>query len=245
MITTLIKGIALRFGIDIRRYRAPTTPGEIALTFDDGPSQYTSDVLGILQQYRCPATFFLVGRNVDQYPDLARSIVSSGSEVGNHSYAHPRLVALDPHDVRTELLLAQSAILRATGVWPVYFRPPYGKINRRVERIVRSIGLRTVLWTALARDYESKNSLPSPRAAEITHLILDEASDGGIVLFHDYYRETVVALSDLLQELQVRGFRCVTVGEVLRRQAYLVAGLSGGQPFVEGRNLENPGERQA
>ena len=107
--------------------------GSIALTFDDGPSAFTPQILGMLQRNGVRATFFEVGQQVQVSPGLAREAYQAGDVIGNHTWSHPNLTLLAPSQVRWQLSRTSAAIQRATGVSPTLFRPPYGAINAIVR----------------------------------------------------------------------------------------------------------------
>lgn len=186
---------------------------EIALTFDDGPSPYyTPQVLAILQQYGVKATFFCIGRQVASYPDLVRQEYNDGNLVGNHTWSHPNLALLSSSDILTQINLTADAIQLATGVRPTFFRPPYGVVNTKVLEKANLLGLTTIIWNDEARDW----SLPG--TGVIISRILNLAGDGAIILMHDGggdRSQTIAALPTIIQTLRLRGFRFVTLQQML------------------------------
>jgi peptidoglycan-N-acetylglucosamine deacetylase len=196
-------------------------PGEkvVALTFDDGPSPYTAQVLDILARYQVKATFFLIGQNVERHPDLARRIVAEGHAVGNHTYSHPLWGAAETpvHDMQ-ELNAAETAIFRATGIAPNLFRPPHGWRSPWMVRIAHSLGYRVVTWNVAAGDWDR----PQPQV--IAEHVLSRLRPGAIVLLHDgletqadpAMQNTVAALPLIIEGLQARGYRLVTVPELIQ-----------------------------
>lgn len=189
----------------------------IALTFDDGPSPYTAQVLDILDRYQVKATFFVIGRNVERHPDLARRIVAEGHVIGNHTYSHPLWVAIEtPGQVARELDAAASAIREATGVSPTLFRPPHGWRSPWMIRMARHKGYQVVTWSISPDDWRR---LP-PEV--ITARILRHARPGAIILLHDGLetrrdppvRNTVAALPAIIEALRAQGYRFVTIPEL-------------------------------
>jgi len=190
----------------------------IALTFDDGPSaEFTPEVLEILERYEARATFFLLGRNVELFPDLARRIVSKGHAIGNHSQSHPNLKKLRPEQVREEISTAQAVISSATGVRPTLFRAPFGGLNRTVVNESGAAGCAVIQWSLSPRDWAT------PTDRRIARRVVSRAKNGAIVLLHDAgsrstfedRANTVRALPSIIKSLRAQGFAFVTVPELL------------------------------
>jgi peptidoglycan/xylan/chitin deacetylase (PgdA/CDA1 family) len=182
---------------------------EVALTFDDGPSRaQTPAILETLVHYGARATFFEEGRHVAGREALMRQILAAGDEIGNHSFHHP----VDPGDA--ELASTQAAIRGATGFTPCLFRPPYGEVDRKVKAAALANGLELVLWTLDSEDDHH------PGVGAIRVNVVRRATPGAIVLLHDggHHPETVLALPGIIEGLQARGFRLVTVTELLGGQ---------------------------
>lgn len=185
---------------------AAVRAGEVALTFDDGPSEtQTPAILETLVHYGARATFFEEGRHVAGREALMRQILAAGDEIGNHSFDHP----VDPGE--WELATTQEAIRGATGFTPCLFRPPYGEVDKRVERAALASGLELVLWTLDSDDDQH------PGVGAIRVRVVRHAKPGSIVLLHDggHHPETVQALPGIIEGLRARGLRLVTVTELL------------------------------
>jgi len=179
---------------------------DVALTFDDGPSEtQTPAILETLVHYGARATFFEEGRHVAGREALMRQILAAGDEIGNHSFDHP----VDPGE--WELATTQELVRGATGFTPCLFRPPYGEVDKRVERAARANGLEMVLWTLDSNDDQH------PGVGPIRARVVRHAKAGSIVLMHDggHHPETVKALPGIIEGLRARGFRLVTVTELL------------------------------
>jgi peptidoglycan/xylan/chitin deacetylase (PgdA/CDA1 family) len=207
---------AQAFGPVLARGRADQPV--VALTFDDGPSPYTAQVLDILARYQVKATFFVIGMNVEKYPDLVRRIVTEGHTIGNHTYSHPLLGPLEsPGRFQHELDRADMAIQAATGVRPVLFRPPRGLRSPWMIHLALNKGYQVVMWSVSPDDWRR----PSP--AVITGRVLARVRPGAIILLHDgletlgnpHMQHTVDALPDIIEGLQARGYRLVTVPELM------------------------------
>jgi peptidoglycan-N-acetylglucosamine deacetylase len=190
-----------------------SAPGAaVALTFDDGPSlSQTPAILETLVRLGARATFFEEGRHVAGREALMRQILAAGDEIGNHSFHHP----VDPGPA--ELSATNAAIHAATGFTPCLFRPPYGEVDGVVERAARANGLAIVLWTLDSEDDQH------PGIAAIRRRVVRRAKPGSIVLLHDGGRhpQTVAALPGIVEGLERRGLRLVTVTELLGERMLL------------------------
>jgi peptidoglycan/xylan/chitin deacetylase (PgdA/CDA1 family) len=198
---------ALRAPLDIED-RTASGVG-YALTFDDGPhAQGTPAVLDALARERVPATFFLVGEQIERDPALAREIVDAGHQVALHCHRHRNLLRLTPWQVREDLARAEHAIAASTGREPLLYRPPYGVLNAAALRLARRRGWRTLLWSDWGRDWE-RRATPASIAARVTA----GAGPGAVLLLHDAddygapgsWRRTAAALPRVLHTLSARG----------------------------------------
>lgn len=137
---------------------APARPGELALTFDDGPNpSWTPRLLEILARHGAKATFFLLGSYAEKEPGLARSIAEAGHLVGNHSWSHPDLSRTAAHRVREELIRTRDTLEQITGRPVRYFRPPFGARRPYVLRVARELGMTPVMWNAMTSDWEERS----------------------------------------------------------------------------------------
>lgn len=162
--------------------RGPRGARGVALTFDDGPHpRWTPRILDILARHGVRATFFVVGRKVEEHPEVVRAIVDAGHGVGLHSYAHDRLFSLrGERRVREDLERGMATLERVLGRRPVLFRPPIGHTNPTIARAVDALGLVVVGWTLGARD-----GLASARPEDVANRVRRDLRDGAIVLLHD------------------------------------------------------------
>jgi peptidoglycan/xylan/chitin deacetylase (PgdA/CDA1 family) len=177
----------------------------VALTFDDGPGEYTTQLVRTLTKARIPATFFMMGSQVDAYPDVARQVQRAGFQIGNHSYSHPDLSRLEPTEIDEQLLRTTAAIRRATGVTPRVMRPPYGARNAYVDRAATAAGMAEVLWDVDPLDWKYRDS------AIVTEHVMSGVRRGSIILLHDIHPTTVAAVPALVAELRSRGYTLVTL----------------------------------
>ena len=187
----------------------------IAMTFDDGPhATNTPRLLDILRRRNIKATFYVIGKNVDMYPHLTRRIVAEGHEIGNHTYTHRNLKTLSDAQVRTEMTKTRTSIVRATGVQPRTMRPPYGALyQRQREMIMNEFGYPTIMWAVDPRDWQR------PGVAVVKNRILTSTTNGAIVLAHDLHAPTVDAMPSTLDGLLAKGFKFVTVSQLLSQKA--------------------------
>ncbi|MGZ4677418.1 MAG: polysaccharide deacetylase family protein [Acidimicrobiia bacterium] len=192
-------------------------PGHVALTFDDGPDPVsTPKFLAVLDELGVRATFFLLGDMARLAPGLAAEVAAAGHEIGVHGDRHRSQLRLSPRVVAEDTARARDAVASATGVDPVWFRPPYGTLSLSGIRAARRRRLRTVLWTTWGRDWRAE-ATPESVVADV----LSGYVDGGTVLLHDSdctsapqsWRATLDALPQLAGELAARGLRVGPVGE--------------------------------
>lgn len=191
----------------------------VALTFDDGPNPvFTPQFLQILREHHAKATFFMVGTNVARHPEIARLIVREGHEAGNHSMNHQyRLPYSLPWQIRKEYLRAQGVILRETGVSPLLFRAPHGRLSPWMALTLRRNGAKIIGWDVDPRD------LHNPPAEALVRSVLDQVRPGSIILLHDgldrhenVNRKVLVqALPQLIKQLQARGYCLATLSDLL------------------------------
>lgn len=160
-------------------------PGQIALTFDDGPNDpYTQHLLDLLARYQARATFFLIGQYVRQRPEIARGIHAAGHTIGNHTYSHPNLIFVSAPALRRELDDCRKALEDAIGAAAPLFRPPFGGRRPNVMRTARSLGLETVMWSVTGYDWSARSA--EEIVAKVTRQIDSHGSrQGEIVLLHD------------------------------------------------------------
>lgn len=165
---------------------APRRPGEIALTFDDGPNPAcTPRLLELLAKHDVKATFFLVGNFAQQEPVLARAVADTGHEIGNHTWTHPNLARTAASKVRHELRRTSEVLEQITGNRVRFFRPPFGARRPAVLRIARELGMEPVLWNAMTSDWKQPSG--ARIAAELSRKIDAAAAHGRAanVVLHD------------------------------------------------------------
>jgi len=182
----------------------------LALTFDDGPRpQYTPRLLKVLEKLDVQATFFVVGKMANKYPNLVKKIRAAGHVVANHSYSHPTLSRLSIEDIKTELVANNMLIEKITGKKPIFFRPPGGQVNADVIKAAEECGLITVFWTNDPGDYAQ------PGTKVLLDKTLEHIGPGGIIVFHDGPEETLDILPALVSICRDNGYHFVTMNEML------------------------------
>ena len=186
---------------------------KIALTFDDGPHPYkTNVILDLLEQYGIRATFFVVGENVSYYPEPLKRAVALGHEIGNHTYHHTPLSGSCEKTVTEEIEKTEEIIFQTTGYRTTLFRPPEGSYNQCALNVAQSKNYRVILWTVDTRDWEN------PVADTIVSNVTANVKGGSILLFHDYMSKkshAIEALRILIPNLLAKGYEFVTVSELL------------------------------
>jgi peptidoglycan/xylan/chitin deacetylase (PgdA/CDA1 family) len=191
-------------------WRGDPTRNEIALTFDDGPHPpFTQRLLALLKQLNVRATFFLVGKKVDQAPDVVAMIARDGHEVANHTYHHFNLDKMTEAEVKTEIALGNEAIRRACGRTPVMFRPPGGHHHEQIMRAAGDLHMTVVLWTDDPADFAN------PGADVIVARVLEQVGRGSNILLHDGVEQTLEMLPDLVARLRQDGYHFVTMSEMV------------------------------
>jgi peptidoglycan/xylan/chitin deacetylase (PgdA/CDA1 family) len=182
-------------------WRLPAGRRSIALTFDDGPHpEHTPAVLRLLAQHDIRATFFVIGRNVTQFPDLVRRIADDGHALGGHTFDHREIVALSPADLAHELETCRRAIQDASKVDSRWFRPPRGRMNLASMRRVAALGYHTVHWTRTYSDYQQDGTEALSR-----RMREQAARPRDIVLLHDQNPYTVEALATAIPRWKADG----------------------------------------
>ena len=189
---------------------------EVALTFDDGPSRYTPQVLAALAQAGQHATFFVTGQGATEYPDMLRRIVAGGDTFGDHTVTHAQLFREDAAKRTWELSSTAQRVYSTTGVHVKLFRPPYGQSSTDINTLSRQLGLLPVTWSVDTRDWSR------PGVSAIVATALRGVGPGDIILMHDGggdRSETVAALPIILRALARLHLTSVTLPELLNAQA--------------------------
>jgi peptidoglycan-N-acetylglucosamine deacetylase len=188
-------------------------PRLIALTFDDGPYPiFTPLLLDVLHDLHVPATFFLIGRDAEEWPEITRRIEATGEEVADHTYTHPDLDRESDATVRWEILQGRDALWHFTHDPSVrtLMRPPHGRYTERTLQVAQSLGYSVVLWTDDSGDWRTLTP------AQIERHLLAHATAPEIVLLHSGKLATIEALPEVVARFERAGYTFVTVGDLLR-----------------------------
>jgi len=191
--------------------RGPARRREVAIGFDDGPWTDTPAFLSMLERNHVKATFFMIGRQVTwSHASMLRRELRDGDVLGDHTWSHPDLTRSG--QVRGQLTSTMSAIRRISGYTPCVFRPPYGAYDSSVVATARSLGLATVIWNVDPTDWAT------PGTGAIQSRVLAQVRPGSIILSHDGggpRGETLAAYPGIIHTLHARGYRIVTIPELL------------------------------
>jgi peptidoglycan-N-acetylglucosamine deacetylase len=202
----------------------------IAITFDDGPhGAQTPRLLRMLKERGIRATFFVVGQCVAQNPEIAKQIVDAGHEIANHSWNHPLLSKMGEDSVRDQIDRTHVVIKQTTGVTPTLFRPPFGGFTPTQRAWAHGTwGYKCILWDVDSNDWKHR----SPAQTQST--ILGTTKAGSIILCHDIHKTTVDAMPATLDGLIARGFKFVTVSELLKmhREKPVIAKAAPAKPLT-------------
>lgn len=177
----------------------------IALTFDDGPGEYTEELINCLVENNAKATFFMLGQNVEAYPEIAKELSDAGMELGNHSYSHPDLVTIGAEAAAQQVSNTDAALKAATGFEATVMRPPGGSFNDSVKA---AIDHPLIIWSIDTRDWATKSE------DQTYQVVMDNAQDGSVVLMHDIHEWSVKAAIRMIPDLIAKGFKLVTVSEL-------------------------------
>jgi peptidoglycan-N-acetylglucosamine deacetylase len=198
-------------------FAGPRGSKQIALTYDDGPNDpHTLRLLEVLAKHDVRATFFMMGRCVQQRPDIARAVAQARHVIGNHTFTHPNLIFKSTAQTRSELVDCRQALQEAIGEHSNLFRPPFGGRRPATLRIARELGLQPVMWNVSGHDWDA------PSAEVIEKKIAGQMRGGDVILLHDGEHsafgadraQTVIATENLIRRYKDEGWKFVTVPEM-------------------------------
>lgn len=196
----------------------PRGTRQLALTYDDGPNDpHTLRLLEVLAKHNVQATFFVIGRFVQQRPEIVREIVRAGHVVGNHTFSHPLLIFKSEAEIRGELSQCRIALQDAIGESSNLFRPPFGGRRPAVLQVARELGMEPVMWNVTGYDWDA------PPAAVIEGKVAKRIRGGNVILLHDGGHrqmgadrsQTVIATDRLITRYQAAGYAFVTVRQMM------------------------------
>ncbi len=193
----------------------PNNKNCIAITFDDGPSPNTLDVLEVLDRWKVKATFFCIGSEAEKYPDIIRKIHAEGHLIGNHTFSHSNMFpVLGIQKINSDILKASEAINRVIKHKPLFFRPPFGVTNPKIGKAVKMLGLTCVGWNKRSLDTVSNNR------NGILKRVTKNLKPGDVILFHDNLPSSSQILNQFLTVVHDRGFKCERIDNILNIQGY-------------------------
>jgi peptidoglycan/xylan/chitin deacetylase (PgdA/CDA1 family) len=201
------------------------TRNVVALTFDDGPKpEYCQPILDMLDKYGAKATFFVVGREAKDNPDLIKRMDDEGDEVANHTYSHTPAKEMTVGAALSDIQKCSQVVYDITGKAPKFFRPPGGGINSGISKGIKKMGMKTVFWSLNATDYTDVTpgyEVPEDvkaMAEELTKRVMDKVKPGTIILLHSSSEQTVRALPLILKALKEKGYGFVTMSELVEER---------------------------
>ena len=192
------------------------TQKAVAISFDDGPHpEFTPEVLQLLKKYNAKATFFLIGKNAEKYPELVSEILSEGHSIGNHTYSHAKNFGFfSTQKVISELKRTNQIVTQLTGLKMMLYRPAFGVTNPMIKRALRQLGMQSIGWNK--RSYDTTNL----GQKQVYRRVVKQLKKGDIILLHDRSKKTVDVLEQLLLFLQENGFNAITVNKMFGIKAY-------------------------
>ena len=209
MIRAAVLTLALTVGISLQPIcRVKTEDKVVALTFDDGPHpKYTEQILDVLDEYGVKATFFVIGKNAEAYPDIVKEETARGHEVESHTFSHRYANSYGYGEAVKELSSNEDAL----GKKPLFVRPPGGIVSASFKRAANDMSYKIVLWSVDTLDWKC------PGADYVVNTVLNNTDNGDIILMHDFVggrSSTVEALKRVIPALIDRGYSFVTVKEL-------------------------------
>ena len=200
----------LRLNYFTKNYcKAQVSEKVIALTFDDGPTAFTPQVLDLLQKYNAKATFFCIGNRIEKDEKIFRRIVNEGHLIGNHTYSHStKMGFFSTEKVKNEIAKTDDIIHRITGKSTPYFRPPFGVTNPNIAKALNETGHQVIGWNIRSLDTVIDDE------DRILRRVLPRIQPGSIILLHDTSQKTVNVLEQILKGLQAEGYKMVTIEEL-------------------------------
>lgn len=181
----------------------------IALTFDDGPSKFTTRIAELAEQYGGRVTFCVVGNRIEQFKDSLVQVSEAGHEIANHTWEHKKLTKLTYEEIQSQILRTSDKVRELTGKPTKFIRPTYGSVNDTLRQFSRDMKMPIANWEVDTLDWKSRD------ADSVYQICMSEVKDGDIVLFHDLYESTYHAIERIIPELAAKGYQFVTLSELV------------------------------
>lgn len=208
------------FGYSTRKvpiYNVDTQEKQVAISFDAAwGADKTQDILDILKEFDCSATFFLVGFWADDYEEMVRAIDAQGIEIGTHSNTHPDMVKLDKTTMKNELETSVNKIESITGKKVSLFRAPFGSYNNDLLDVAESLNLKTIQWDVDSLDWKGLS------ASEISNRVLSRVKNGSIILMHNNSDHVLDGLRLILNRLKIQGYKVGSVSDLIYQENYTI-----------------------
>ncbi|RAP29919.1 hypothetical protein DID78_03015 [Candidatus Marinamargulisbacteria bacterium SCGC AG-343-D04] len=207
----LCVGTHVVYGLPFVLHHVPTTKNVVALTFDDGPNKYsTNKILDTLKKNQIHASFFLIAKQVEKYPQISQNILKANHTVGNHSFAHQRYDSTNKTILLKDIAKSQLIFHKHLKMLPDYFRPPYGQWNKKNNSLFKHHFTHILKWNIDPEDWKKSKSEKA-----IISDILKHLKPGGIIVLHDN-KKTAQFLPKLIKKIRSKGYSCVSIDEMLR-----------------------------
>ena len=198
-------------------YNVDTDQKQVAITFDAAwGADKTQEIIDVLKDYDCTATFFLVGFWVDKYPEMVKAIDDAGLEIGTHSNTHPDMAKLSYETIKSELTTCMSKITQITQKEIKLFRAPFGSYNNTLISTASELGLKTIQWDVDSLDWKGLS------ASEVTNRVMQKTKDGSIILMHNNADNVVESLRLSLDWLKMKGYKVSSVSELIYGENYYI-----------------------
>lgn len=186
----------------------------LALTFDDGPSKYTDELLNILKEKNIKATFFIMGQSLEKNPNILEKEIKNGNEIGIHCYSHKLFTRLTEDQIKEQIKKTYNLIYEDCSISPKLIRVPYGSLNNKVKNVLNNLELTSVLWNVDSLDWKFKNT------TKTYNYVLKRTTGNDIILMHDTFRTSVKAAEKIIDHYLSEGYTFVTVSEFLKVKEY-------------------------
>ncbi|MGE5627558.1 MAG: polysaccharide deacetylase family protein [Solirubrobacterales bacterium] len=194
--------------------RLPTDKKIVALTFDDGPTEKTDEILSILKSENIKATFFLIGSEIEKNQEETKNIISDGQEVGNHTYTHKRMIFKTYGYIKDEIEGTDKLIRKMGYNDTIQFRPPNGKKLVLLPFYLNANNRKTILWDLTPNSYDDINS----SSDKIVKYVMDNVKPGSIILLHpmnDKNKNTINSIKPIIKGLKEKGYEFVTINQII------------------------------